>query len=102
MNLKHTPASLKKVENIFDEAGYSVRYEKGNFASGYCLLELRKVVVINKFLSVEGRINALLEILPSIPADFDSLSAESQKLLSDLAIVLPEHNEIKEEEEEEE
>jgi molybdenum-dependent DNA-binding transcriptional regulator ModE len=88
MSFKYTPAALKKIEQIFDEAKYLVRYEKGNFASGYCVLEHRKVVVINKFLNVEGRINALLEILPSIPAAMDSLSGESQKLLDQLNIKL--------------
>ncbi len=35
---------------------------------------------------MEGRINALLEILPSINADVNLLSGESQKLLDQLDI----------------
>lgn len=88
MSFKYTPAALKKIEQVYDEAKYIVRYEKGNFASGYCVLEHRKVVVINKFLNVEGRINALLEILPSIPADMATLSGETLKLLDQLDIKL--------------
>lgn len=88
MSFKYTPNALKKIEHIFDEAKYIVRYEKGNFASGYCVLEHKKVVVVNKFLNVEGRINALLEILPSINADMEALSGESQKLLDQLGIAL--------------
>lgn len=67
------------MEQLFDEAKYIVRYEKGTFSSGYCILEHRKVVVINKFLNVEGRINALMEILPDIVLDENSLSGEMQK-----------------------
>lgn len=86
MSFKYTPTALKKIEQIYDEAKYLVRYEKGNFASGYCVLEHKKVVVVNKFLNVEGRINALLEILPSIIVDPETFSGESLKLLDQLNI----------------
>ncbi|WP_341841617.1 hypothetical protein [Chitinophaga caseinilytica] len=80
MNLKSTPANLAKLEKIFDEAKYIIRYEKGTFNSGYCILEHKKVVVVNKFLNVEGRINTLLDILPSIALEEGFLTPESQKL----------------------
>lgn len=86
MSFKYTPTALKKIEQIYDEAKYLVRYEKGNFASGYCVLEHKKVVVVNKFLNVEGRINALLEILPSIIVEPETFSGESLKLLDQLNI----------------
>src|SRR5436853_414781 len=56
MSFKYTANTLKKLEQLFEEASYIIRYEKGNFNSGYCILEDRKVVVINKFLSIEARI----------------------------------------------
>lgn len=80
MNLKSTPANLAKLEKIFDEAKYIIRYEKGTFNSGYCILEHKKVVVVNKFLNVEGRINTLLDILPAITLEEGFLTPESQKL----------------------
>ena len=76
MSFKYTPNTLKKLEGLYDEARYIIRYEKGNFNSGYCILEERRVVVINKFFSVEGRINALLEILPTIKIKEEELSGE--------------------------
>ena len=79
MSFKYTPNTLKKLEGLFDEARYIIRYEKGHFNSGYCILEERRVVVINKFFSVEGRINALLEILPTIKVNEEELSGEMQK-----------------------
>lgn len=79
MSFKYTPNTLKKLEQLYDEARYIIRYEKGNFASGYCILEDRRVVVINKFLSVENRINALLEILPTIEVNEAELSSEMLK-----------------------
>lgn len=79
MSFKYTPNTLKKLEELFEEARYIIRYEKGNFNSGYCILEERKVVVINKFFNVEGRINALLEILPTIKVNEEELSGEMLK-----------------------
>ena len=48
------------------EYEYKVRYEKGNFKSGYCILETKKVVVINKFTPLESRINSLAEIISNL------------------------------------
>jgi len=79
MSFKYTPNTLKKLEELYEEARYIIRYEKGNFNSGYCILEERRVVVINKFFSVEGRINALIEILPSITVVESELSGEMLK-----------------------
>jgi len=79
MSFKYTANTLKKLELLFDEMRYTVRYEKGNFNSGYCLLEDKRVVVINKFLNVEGRINALVEILPSMKINEAELSGDMQK-----------------------
>ena len=79
MSFKYTPNTLKKLEGLYEEGRYIIRYEKGHFNSGYCILEERRVVVINKFFSVEGRINALLEILPAITINEEELSGEMQK-----------------------
>lgn len=80
MNIKITPNNLTRLEKIFDEAKYVLRFEKGTFTSGYCVLEHKKVVVINKFLNLEGRINTLLDILGSLQLDSTMLSPESAKL----------------------
>ena len=79
MSFKYTPNTLKKLEQLFEEARYIIRYEKGNFNSGYCMIEDRRVAVINRFLNTESRINVLLEILPSIEVNEDELSGEMLK-----------------------
>jgi hypothetical protein len=77
--MKFTKSTLQKVENIFKELGYAVRYEKGNFQSGYCILDQKKVVVINKFFDTEGRINTLLDILSTLEIPEAQLSKETIK-----------------------
>lgn len=78
MSLKYTPATLKKFDELYDEMKYTIRYERGNFHSGYCVLQDKKVAVINKFLTLEGRINALIDILPTVVFDVTTLSTESR------------------------
>ncbi len=82
--MKINQATLNKVEKILEEGEYIVRYERGTFQSGYCILEAKKVVVLNKFLSVEGRINTLIELLPKININIDLLTHESQKLYDEI------------------
>ena len=79
--LKYTPNNLKRLEGLLNEAGYIVRYEKGNFVSGFCLLETKKVVVVNRFYEIESRINALIEIISQIDLDEERLSEASRDFL---------------------
>jgi hypothetical protein len=88
MSIKYTPATLKKFEELYEEIGFRIRFEKGNFQSGYCLIQDKKVAVINKFLTLEGRINALIDILPSIEFDIERLSTEGKQFY-DMAMALP-------------
>lgn len=82
--MKYTQATLDKLEKIVEEAGYVIRYERGTFQSGYCILEQKKVVVLNKFLQTEGRINTLIDLIPQLEIRLDMLSEESTKLFTDV------------------
>jgi hypothetical protein len=82
--MKYTQTTLDKLETIVEEAGYVLRYERGTFQSGYCILEERKVVVLNKFLQIEGRINTLFELIPQLDINTELLSDESKKAYIDI------------------
>ena len=77
--MKYTRHTLKKLETLFSEIEYTIRYEKGNFNSGYCVVEDRKVAVINKFYDTEGRMNVLLEIIAGLTIEEDQLEESSLK-----------------------
>lgn len=79
--MRYTQTTLKKLEALFEELDYIVRYEKGNFQSGYCLVESRRIAVVNKFFDTEGRINCLLEILSSLEFDPENMSETSRDLI---------------------
>lgn len=77
--LSFTKTTLQKLELIFQEQDYTIRYEKGNFQSGYCIVESNKVVIVNKFFDTEGRINCLLDILSMIVVMEDILTPKSKQ-----------------------
>lgn len=73
MTIKYTKHFLDKLENLFSASEYILRYEKGNFKSGYCVLKDTKIVIVNKYFPLEGKINALIDIVNELnldPKDF--------------------------------
>ncbi|HMU68830.1 MAG TPA: hypothetical protein PK511_06035 [Chitinophagales bacterium] len=83
---KYTTNTLKKIEDLLKEAGYIVRYERGNFMAGYCILESKKVVVINRYYETESRINSLLEIMGKINLEGEELSESSRDFLHEIQL----------------
>ncbi len=79
--MRYTQATLKKMEALFEELDYTIRYEKGNFQSGYCLVENRRIAVVNRFFDTEARVNCLLDILSGLEYDPASLSEKSRELI---------------------
>jgi len=84
MEIKYSKHFLNKLEDVFSESDYILRYEKGNFKSGYCIIQDTKVAVVNKFYSLEGKINCLLEIFKSIEFNTKKLNHKNLKLYNEL------------------
>jgi len=55
--------ALQKVEKQFTDQGFKIRYERGNFKAGYCIVQNSRVIIINKFYNNEARYNCLIEIM---------------------------------------
>ena len=83
--IKYTNQFLTKLEDLIAESDYILRYEKGNFKSGYCLLKEQKIMIINKFFTTEGKINTLLDILKNIELDTTKFTEKSLKLYQELS-----------------
>ena len=65
-NLRTTYNELKEV---FEKLNYKVVLDKGNFNTGYCLLEHEKIIVVNKNKPYENRVKILSSILSKIDTD---------------------------------
>ena len=79
-----TTHTLEKIELLLKTAGYRVRYEKGNFKSGACLLQNSKIIVINRFSNLESKVLALAELLRELEIDNTLLDEKQTAFLQQL------------------
>jgi len=82
--LSLTPHTLEKLEMLLKTAGYKVRYEKGNFKTGACLLQHSKVIVVNKFSNLESRILAISELARELEMDYKLLDEKQLVFLQQI------------------
>ena len=71
--LTFTTHTLEKLEILLRTAGYRVRYEKGNFKTGACLLLNNRIIVVNKFSNLESKIQAIVELVRELELDYNLL-----------------------------
>ncbi|MFY0626633.1 MAG: hypothetical protein JXR07_10070 [Reichenbachiella sp.] len=76
--IKYTNHFLNKLEDLFSESDYVLRYEKGNFQSGYCILKDSKVAIVNKFYPLDGKINCLVDILKEVELNSSKFSDKNK------------------------
>ena len=62
MEIKYSKHFLNKLEDVFSESDYILRYEKGNFQSGYCILKETKIAIVNKYFSIDAQQRNYLEL----------------------------------------
>ena len=56
------PASMfQEFEQIAEQLNIRIMQEKGNFNGGYCLLEEKRIIVVNKQQPIEQRVWALAQ-----------------------------------------
>ncbi len=60
---------LQDLKAIAIEMGAKVRFERGDFKGGYCLLQESKVIVINKLSSVQKKVAILSSALTQLGAE---------------------------------
>ncbi|WP_306550095.1 hypothetical protein [Daejeonella sp.] len=78
MTLSYTQHTLEKLESLLKSLGFKLRYEKGNFKTGSCVLENNRVILVNKYSNLESKVNALADLLQRSETD-DTLLEDKQK-----------------------
>ncbi len=79
-----TQSSLDKLELLFSDLGFKLRYEKGSFRTGACILQTSKVVVVNKFSSVDMKVQSLLQILQTLEVDESLINDKLQPFYANI------------------
>ena len=60
---------LAELEEVASRLNYKVRYEKGNFEGGYCILKESRLLVVNSRNEIERRIIIVAKSLKQIGVD---------------------------------
>lgn len=75
---------LSDLEGLFKAAGYAIRYERGHFRAGHCLVHERRVVVVNRFLDAAARLQKLRDLAGELDFAAADLSEEHAALLASI------------------
>lgn len=57
---------LEQLKDLANQKGIKVRFEKGDFNGGYCILKDQQIIVVNKIASTYRKILILIEALREI------------------------------------
>jgi hypothetical protein len=57
---------LRELEDLAEKSRIEVRYEKGDFDGGYCILKSERIIVVNKRLAVPKRTSILAQALAEV------------------------------------
>ena len=79
-----TTHTLEKLEMLLKTAGYKVRYEKGNFKTGACLLQNSKIIVINRFSNLESKILSIVDLARDLDIDYNLLDEKQVAFLQQI------------------
>ncbi|MEO0894904.1 MAG: hypothetical protein AAFY71_00690 [Bacteroidota bacterium] len=79
--MKLTRNTQEKLQNILKSQEYKVRYEKGNFAGGYCWVKDQKIIIINKFHPLESKISTMIEIIRQLEIDEEPLTDDQKRVV---------------------
>lgn len=82
--MKITKKLAERVELLLQQLGYKIRYEKGNFRGGVCVLEEQKLIVINKFFPFESRVTTLVEVLTNANVVPENIEADDYTWIQEL------------------
>lgn len=85
--LKLNQSSFDKLEELLVLGGYKVRIEKGNFKSGSCIVEQSKLILVNKFSTIETKVSFLMEAIRSLNLDTSLMDERYLKIYEEVRSV---------------
>ena len=62
-------ALLEELRETCEHLGYSIRYEKGDFDGGHCILKEQRLLIVNKRFTIERKISTIARALGELGVD---------------------------------
>lgn len=75
--------TLKALESLASDSGILVRYEKGDFEGGFCVLKQERIIVINRKIAVQRKASILAAGLAEIGVTEEMLTPELRQFIED-------------------
>lgn len=79
---------LDELKEVAANLGAKVRFEKGDFKGGYCLLKDSKVVVINRLSNTQRKVMILAAALKELGADDIYLNPKLREIIEEMDVQL--------------
>jgi len=76
---------IQELRTIASQLGATVRFEKGDFSGGYCLLKDDKVIVINKNANLQKKAMILSAALKELGVDDIYINPRLRELIEEMA-----------------
>ena len=77
--------TLNDLKLLAAQLGATVRFEKGDFKGGYCLLKENKVIVINKMMNLQRKVMILSAALKELGVDQIYLNPRMREIIDEMA-----------------
>jgi len=75
---------IQDLRSVASQLGATVRFEKGDFKGGYCLLKESKVIVINKNANLQRKAVILSVALKELGVDEIYLNPKIRELIDEM------------------
>ncbi|HCY76068.1 MAG TPA: hypothetical protein DHV28_09125 [Ignavibacteriales bacterium] len=75
---------IQDLRSVAGQLGATVRFEKGDFKGGYCLLKESKVIVINKNANLQRKAMILSVALKELGVDEIYLNPKIRELIEEM------------------
>lgn len=76
---------IQDLKALAAQLGAEVRFEKGDFKGGYCLLKESKVIVINKMANLQRKVMILAMALKELGIDEMYLTPKMREIIDEMA-----------------
>jgi len=81
---KEFEAVLNDLKSLATQMGAKVRFERGDFKGGYCLLKESKVIVINKLSNLQKKVTVLAAALNELGIDEMYLTPKLREIIEEM------------------
>jgi len=76
---------LQELKSVADQLGATVRFEKGDFKGGYCIIHDKKVIVINKMTNLQKKVMILSSALKELGVDEIYLTPRVREVIEEMS-----------------